>query len=354
MQKEVDLVIIGGGQSALASGYFLRRTGLDYLILDDKETCGGSWSQTWESLTLFSPSKFSSLPGYMMPDSAGEYPVREEVIAYLCAYEKRYDIPIKRGVRVTQITRENGVFIIQTAGREQIKSKAVISATGTWQNPFIPEVSGRRRFQGLQMHSMEYQNSKAFERKRVLVVGEGNTGAQLLAEVSKVAQTFWATHEQPEYLPDDVDGRVLFDLATAKYEAEKLGKPFDASRYHLGNIVMTPSVKEARDRGVLISKGRISVLEETAVVWENGGRDDIDAILWCTGFGFATDHLSGLVSVDARGRISTENTRCKDIPGLWLVGYGGWTGFASATLIGVGRSARQTVKDIVDYLKDLK
>ncbi|MDR7130918.1 thioredoxin reductase [Algoriphagus sp. 4150] len=354
MKKEVELIVIGGGQSALACGYFLRRTGLDYLILDDKETCGGSWPQTWESLTLFSPAKFSSLPGFMMPASVGEYPSREEVISYLCAYERRYDFPIERGVRVTQVTREDGVFIIHTEEGQQVKTKAVISATGTWQNPFIPEVSGRERFQGLQMHSKEYQNSKAFEGKRVLIVGEGNTGAQLLAEVSKVAQTVWATHKQPEFLPDDVDGRVLFDLATAKYEAEKLGKPFDSSRYHLGNIVMTPSVKEARGRAVLSSKGRISVLEETAVVWENGERDEIDAILWCTGFGFATGHLSDLVSVDVRGRISTEETRCKDVPGLWTVGYGGWTGFASATLIGVGRSARQTVKEVVDYIKEIK
>jgi putative flavoprotein involved in K+ transport len=279
MTKELDLVIIGGGQSALACAYFLRRTGLNYVILDDKETCGGSWPQTWESLTLFSPSKFSSLPGFMMPASAGAYPTRQEVIAYLCAYEQRYDFPIERGVRVTRVTREPDFFLVLTLDGELFKSKAVISATGTWQNPFIPEVSGSELFQGHQLHSVEYKNSSVFEGKKVLIVGEGNTGAQLLAEVSKVAQTVWATHKRPEYLPDDVDGRVLFDLATAKYEAEKQGKPFDASQYHLGNIVMTPSVKGARDRGVLISKGRVSALEKASVVWENGERDEIDAIL---------------------------------------------------------------------------
>ncbi|WP_439487862.1 ArsO family NAD(P)H-dependent flavin-containing monooxygenase [Algoriphagus sp.] len=354
MQKEFDLIIIGGGQSALACGYFLRRTGLDYLIVDDKQACGGSWPQTWESLTLFSPSQFSSLPGFLMPASAGEYPSRDEAIAYLCAYEQRYDLPIRRDVRVTSVSREEDVFVIQTISGEQLKAKAVISATGTWQKPFIPEVPGREAFKGVQMHSAEYKNSTVFEGKKVLIVGEGNTGAQLLAEVSKVAQTLWSTHEQPEFLPDDVDGRVLFDLATAKYEAEKQGKPFHASQYHLGNIVMTPAVKEARSRDVYQSKGLVSKIEESAITWENGDREEVDAILWCTGFGFATDHLSELVPADARGRISTENTGCKDVPGLWLVGYGGWTGFASATLIGVGRSARQTVKDIVEYLKDLK
>lgn len=354
MKKEVDLIIIGGGQSALACGYFLRRTGLDYLILDDKETCGGSWPQTWESLTLFSPSKFSSLPGYLMPASAGEYPSRDEVISYLCEYEQRYDFQIKRGSRVKRVIQKDGFFIIEIVGGQQVRSKAVISATGTWQNPYTPEVAGRERFLGLQLHSREYKNPKAFEGKKVLIVGEGNTGAQLLAELSLVTQTTWATNKKPEFLPDDVDGRVLFDLATAKYEAEKLGKPFDASQYHLGNIVMTPSVKAARERGVLISKGKISALEYAAVTWENGETENIDAILWCTGFGFATDYLSDLVSVDARGKISTEETRCKEVPGLWLVGYGGWTGFASATLIGVSRSARQTVKEVVDFINEIK
>lgn len=354
MQQEFDLIIIGGGQSALACGYFLRRAGLNYLIVDDKESYGGSWPQTWESLTLFSPSQFSSLPGYMMPASAGEYPSRDEVIAYLCAYEQRYDFPIKRGVRVLVVSHDEDAFLIQTDSGEQLKAKTVISATGTWQKPFIPEVPGREVFQGIQVHSAEYQNASSFEGMKVLIVGEGNTGAQLLAEVSNVAQIVWSTLKQPEFLPEDVDGRVLFDLATAKYEAEKQGEPFDASQYHLGNIVMTPAVKEARDRDVFQSKGRISAIEETTVVWENGDREEIDAILWCTGFGFATEHLSTLVQKDARGRISTENTRCKDVPGLWLVGYGGWTGFASATLIGVGRSARQTAKEVVEYIKGIK
>jgi cation diffusion facilitator CzcD-associated flavoprotein CzcO len=354
MQKEVDLVIIGGGQSALACGYFLRRSELDYLIVDDQVDCGGSWPQTWESLTLFSPSKFSSLPGFMMPVSARAYPSRDEAIAYLCEYEKRYDFPIKRKVCVTKVELQDGVFHIHTADGEQLKAKAVISATGTWQKPFIPEVPGRESFQGIQIHSVEYKNAEIFEEKKVLIVGEGNTGAQLLAEVSKVAQTVWSTHKQPEFLSDDVDGRVLFDLATAKYEAEKQGKSFDASQYHLGNIVMTPAVQEARKRNVFKSQGRISAIEDNAVVWENREREEIDGIIWCTGFGFATDHLSGLVSTDSKGRVSTENTRCKEVPGLWLVGYGGWTGFASATLIGVGRTARQTVKEVVEYIKELK
>ena len=168
MEKEFDLIIIGGGQSSLACGYFLRRSDLDYLILDDQETCGGSWPQTWESLTLFSPSKFSSLPGFMMPSSEGNYPSMDEAIAYLCAYEERYDFPIKRNARVTKVALQNGIFHIHTADGKQLKAKAVISATGTWQKPFIPEVPGRESFQGIQIHSVEYQNAEIFKGKKIL------------------------------------------------------------------------------------------------------------------------------------------------------------------------------------------
>lgn len=114
---------------------------------------------------------------------------------------------------------------------------------------------------------------------------------------------------------------------------------------------MVPPVKEARNRNVLHSKGGFVKINEKGVIWENGTREGFDAIIWCTGFNFATGHLQQIVSADERGKIPTHNTRAAEIDGLWLVGYGGWTGFASATLIGVGRSARQTVKEVQEYLR---
>src|SRR5690606_4336710 len=106
MEKTFDLIIIGGGQSALACAYFLRRTGLDYLILDDQDQCGGAWRGAWESLTLFSPAEHSSLSGWLMPPSNNGFPNRNEVIDYLCRYEKRYKFPIERPVKVTDVVKE--------------------------------------------------------------------------------------------------------------------------------------------------------------------------------------------------------------------------------------------------------
>ena len=344
-----DLIIIGGGQSALACAYFLRRSDMDYLILDDQERCGGAWRHAWESLTLFSPAEHSSLPGWLMPPSKEDFPSRDEVVDYLCRYEKRYNFPIQRPVKVIDVAKDQDVFLLTTS-QGIYKSRTVISATGTWTKPLIPTVPGAETFEGTQLHSSQYLNPDFLVGKKVAVVGEGNSGAQILAEVSKVADTTWATAKAPQYLPDDIDGRVLFDVATAKYYAEKKGEVFDDSRYHLGSIVMVPSVKEARQRNVLKHRGRLVGIFDQGVVWEDGEKEKFDAIIWCTGFGFATDHLKTLAKADGKGKIRTVGTQSVEVPGLWLVGYGQWTGFASATLIGVGRSGKQTVKEIKAYL----
>jgi cation diffusion facilitator CzcD-associated flavoprotein CzcO len=348
--KIYDVIIIGGGQSALACGYYLRRTDLDYLILDNQEKCGGAWQQSWDSLTLFSPAEHSSLPGWMMPKSQNEFPTKEEVIDYVCQYEKRYKLPVERPYDVKAVEKESDYLKIIT-NKSTFYSKTIISATGTWNKPFIPDVSGIEKFKGNQVHSAFYKTADEFAGQKVLIVGEGNSGAQILAEVSKIADTVWTTRKSPEFLPDDVDGRVLFDQASAKYYAEKRGEKFDMSNYNLGNIVMVPSVKEARARDVLHSKGQFTRFTEKGVVWESGNEESFDAVIWCTGFGYATDHLRNIVSPDERGKIKTNGTRSVEEENLWLVGYGGFTGFASATLIGVGRSARACVKEINTYLK---
>jgi cation diffusion facilitator CzcD-associated flavoprotein CzcO len=345
-----DVIIIGGGQSALACGYYLRRTDLNYLILDNQEECGGAWGHAWDSLTLFSPAEHSSLPGWMMPKSENEFPTKEEVIDYVCQYEKRYKLPVERPFDVRNVEKESNYFKVIT-DQSIFYSKAIISATGTWGKPFIPNVEGIDHFTGKQLHSAFYQNPDEFEGQKVLIVGEGNSGAQILAEVSKVADTVWTTRKSPEFLPDDVDGRVLFDQASAKYYAEKKGEKFDMSKYNLGNIVMVPTVKEARERDILHSQGQFKSFTENGIIWESGEEESFDAVIWCTGFGFATDHLKNIVSTDEKGKIKTKGTRSTEEENLWLVGYGGWTGFASATLIGVGRSARATVKEIDQEFK---
>lgn len=347
-----DVIVIGAGQSGLACGYYLNRADLNFKILDNQEKCGGAWLHTWDSLNLFSPAEHSSLPGWLMPTSREKFPSKEEVVGYLCNYEARYKLPVERPVHVKKIIREGDLYKI-IASHKTFLSKTIISATGTWANPVIPEIKGRENFKGEQFHSATYRNPQHLKGKKVLIVGEGNSGAQILSEVSKVAFTKWATIKKPEFLPDDVDGRVLFHIASAKYKAEKEGKPFDPSNYNLANIVMVPSVKEARERGVLKSSGRFVEIYEKGVIWENGEKEEWDVIIWCTGFRSGIGHLKELVEIGENGKTKTKGTKAVDNPGLWLVGYGGWTGYASATLIGVGRTARHTVQEIKSFVDQL-
>ena len=184
----------------------------------------------------------------------------------------------------------------------------------------------------------------------MLIVGGGNSGAQILAEVSQVAEATWIIPEDPGFLPDDVDGRVLFERASERVRTSLEGRAPVAPEEGLGDIVMVPSVLEARDRGVLQAVRPFLQFELDEVVWADGTRRPVDAVIWCTGFRPALDHLAPLGVLEANGRVAVEDGRSRRQPKLWLLGYGEWTGAASATLAGITRSARNTVHSIQQFL----
>lgn len=347
----LDVIIIGGGQAGLATAYFLRRTGLSYLILDAEDGPGGAWRHGWNSLRLFSPATWSSIAGWMMPPVADGYPARDHVIDYLSRYEERYQFPLQRPVRVTAIERIEGGLRVH-AGQRHWQARAVVSTTGTWSNPYIPAYPGAESFQGQLLHSAHYVEAQPFAGKRVQVVGGGNSGAQILAEVSKVADATWVTATEPLFLPDDVDGRVLFERATERWKALQEGRVIDKPVGGLGDVVMVPPVVDARERGVLHAVRPFTRFTRNGVVWPDGSQSEVDAVIWCTGFRPALGHLANLGLINDEGRVEVQGTRATHEPRLWLVGYGEWTGLASATLIGVTRTARSTANEIAQFLTD--
>ena len=254
---------------------------------------------------------------------------------------------MRRPVRVATVRRSQSGFVVHTnAGTWQ--ARAVVCATGSWSSPFVPTYPGQAGFGGIQLHSAQYLEAAPFAGQRLLVVGGANSGAQVLAEVSRVAYTTWVTEKEPRFLPDDVDGRVLFTQATQRYHA--LASEAPAPPPTLGDVVMVDSVKEARGRGVLRSVRPFTRFTRTGVVWADGREQAVDAVIWCTGFRPALSFLADLGVVQPDERVATVGAQATKLPGLWLVGYGSWTGFASATLIGVGRSARTTVDEIKEFL----
>ncbi|CAL9645007.1 ArsO family NAD(P)H-dependent flavin-containing monooxygenase [Streptomyces sp. enrichment culture] len=341
-----QVVVIGGGQAGLAAGYHLRRLGLDFVVLDAQAEPGGAWRHTWDSLHLFSPAAYSSLPGRLMPVQAGKtYPDARHVVGYLSEYERRYDLPVHRPVHVQGVHRD-GPFLRVETDRGSWRGNAVISATGTWWRPFVPAVPGRADFRGRQLHTVQYRSPADFAGQRVVVVGGGNSGAQIAADLAHDTDLTWVTPRPPRFLADDIDGRALFDVATARRRALDEGRADTGGVASLGNIVAVPPVREARDAGLLKAQPMFVRLDRDGVVWADGTRAPADAVIWCTGFRPALTHLKPLGLRGPRGHIATHGTRSLDEPRLHLLGYGDWTGPASATLIGVGRPARDAAREI--------
>lgn len=341
-----DITIIGGGQMGLALGYYLLRAKADFLILDAEDGPGGAWRHGWDSLRLFSPAGYSSIPGWLMPPPQHRgFPTRDDVIAYLTRYEERYELPIQRPVRVQAVERGEAHLALQT-DKGGWEARCVVSATGTWSKPYIPNITGRDMFAGRQVHSAHYQRPDDFAGQTVLVVGGGNSGAQIMAEVAPLARALWVTLSDPLFLPDDVDGHVLFERAVARMKAGPGVEPVGG----IGDIVMVPTVKEARERGDLTSVRPFERLTASGAVWADGSELAVDAIIWCTGFRPALDHLNGLGVIEEDGRVQVEGQRSVKQPCLWLAGYGDWTGAGSATLMGAARTARELAAALMEVM----
>jgi len=317
-------VVIGGGQAGLAAAFYLRRAGIDHVVLDAQPVPGGAWPLTWNSLRLFSVARHSSLPGRPMPSFSDGYPTAQHVVDYLTAYEKRYDIPVQRPVQVGSVTRDGDRLVVR-ADAGTWSARHVISATGTWWRPFRPLMD----LTGLQLHTVDYRDPLEFAGQKVVVVGGGNSGAQIAADLAPHADLTWMTRRPPRYMPDEIDGKALFDLATRR-----------GSVGELGDIVAVPSVREARDNGLLVATSMDSEALSAA-----------DVVVWCTGFRPALSHLAPLRLRDAKGRVAVDGTTAAEEPRLHLLGYGSWTGPASATLIGVGPTAKATVAKIAATIR---
>jgi putative flavoprotein involved in K+ transport len=362
--RSVDVCVVGGGQAGLAVGYHLHRLhragdrrAPSYVVLDDRERPGGAWQDGWDSLELFSPASYSSLPGRTMPPWTGPgNPPAAHVRAYLAAYEERYRLPVHRPVVVTDVRDpegdRTGPLLVET-DRGSWLASVVVNTTGTWRRPFWPAVPGMAQFGGRQLHAVGYRSADAFAGQRVLVVGGGNSGAQIAADLLPVAdRVVWVTQRPPRFLPDDVDGRVLFETATRQVAAAARGESVPGVG-GLGDIVAVPAVRHARDELGLHAEPMVERLTATGAVWPDGREAAFDSVIWCTGFRPAVRHLRGLDLRRSSGHPVTDPGRpvvSADDPRVLFVGYGDWCGPASATLVGCGRAAREAVAAAVELL----
>lgn len=349
MSEIYDVIVIGAGQSGLAAGYHLKKKkGHHYAILEANSEPTGSWPQYYDSLRLFSPASYSSLPEMLFPLKADKYPTREEVISYLKQYAEHNRFPIHFNVRVERVER-NEIFYVHTTGGGIYRTKNIVCATGSFNQPFIPVLKGRSDFKGKIIHSSEYRNPDSFHNQRVIVVGRGNSAVQIGAEISEVASsTSLAVLYPVQLVPQRFLGKdVHFWLKIIGYDSF----PF----WRFGVTVGSPSgaidmggFKNKLRNGQLEQKGMFKSIYSEGVIWSDRTKEKIDSIIFATGYKPIIPYLHGVEgALDHRGYAVQKGGVSSTVPGLYYLGLSGQRSFASATIRGVGSDAKYVVKHLI-------
>ncbi|MGY1745107.1 NAD(P)-binding domain-containing protein [Blastococcus sp. SYSU D00695] len=334
--RDVDVVVVGAGQGGLSTAFHLARLGFargsGFVVLDGDDGPGGAWRHRWPSLTVGTTHRVHDLPGLAFP-GRGEQPAAEAVPAYFAGYERRFDLPVHRPVRVTAVRRDGDGFRVET-DRGAWRARAVVNATGTWTRPFVPRYPGQDTFRGRQLHTVDFRSAAEFTGQSVVVVGGGASATQLLAEISRVADTTWVTRRPPVWREDP------FDEAAGRAAVARVAAAVRAGRSPgsvVGNtgLVLTPWLREARARGVLERLPVFDRITPDGVAWDDGRAVRADAILWATGFRAAVAHLAPLHLRAPGGAVPVDGTQVVGEPRLHLVGYG-----PTASTIGANRGGR--------------
>ncbi len=341
---DIDVVVIGAGQAGLSSAWFLRDRGVapgdGFVVLDGNDGPGGAWRHRWDSLRLGTVHRIHPLPGMPLPDADPDRPAREVVAGYYGAYERAFDLPVRRPVPVRAVRpRDDGRLAVETPAGTWV-ARGLINATGTWTRPFWPSYPGQASFRGRQLHTADYRSRGEFRGRHVVVVGGGASGVQLLAEISEITTTTWVTRREPVWHdgPFDEDaGRA----AVARVEQRVRAGLRPESVVSVTGLGLTPAVAAARDRGALVRLPMFDRITPAGVAWDDGRSVRADVILWCTGFRAALDHLAPLHLREPSGGITMIGTRTARDPRIHLVGYG-----PSASTIGATRAARTAVHDL--------
>ncbi len=207
---DVEVAVIGAGQAGLAMGYFLRRQGRRFVILERADSIGSAWRERWESLTLFTPRRYSALPGLPFPGDPDGYPTRDEVIAYLERYAETFELPIELNSEVKKLEQgDDGRFRLEVDGRT-IAADQVVVATGPFQTPYVPKLAEKLADDVFQTHAVGYRRPDDVPEGTVLVVGGGNTGFQIAKELSATHKVVLSVGSRQKPLPQRVLGRDLF------------------------------------------------------------------------------------------------------------------------------------------------
>ncbi|MFE5958015.1 MULTISPECIES: flavin-containing monooxygenase [Streptomyces] len=336
--EHADLIVIGAGQSGLATAALAPRHGFArVLVLESAEEPGGAWPRYYDSLTLFSPARYSSLPGMRFPGDPDRYPRRDEVVDYLRAYAERLIASIRTLTAVASVTRQDGVWRVRSEDGREFTAPAVIAATGDYGTPFLPDIQGRPGFGGRVVHAAGYRSPDLFAGQRVIVVGGGNSAIQIAAELGPVADTTLATRRPVGWTPQKPLGRDLhwwlkhtrLDIAPIRRLLAKVPV----------SVIDDGHYRAALDRHGVDRRDMFSTFTSDGVLWADGAKEDVDAVVFATGYRPVFGYLTGSGALDAAGAPVHRGGLSTTVQGLGFVGMEFQRSFSSKTLRGVGRDA---------------
>lgn len=349
-----EIAVIGAGQAGLSAAYHLKALDLPphrgFVVLDRAGGPGGAWRERWPSLTLSTVNRIHDLPGMRFTDvvGTGEPDVQANVAVprYFAAYEKAFELPVYRPVRVTVVCDRGDRFMVET-DRGGFSARGIINATGTWEDPYIPEYPGANRFLGRTLHTRDYRSADEFAGQHVVIVGAGISAVQLLDEISRVTSTTWVTRRPPEFRIGPFDDEAARAAVKVVEDRVRRGLP-PGSVVSVTGLPVTPAIEDMRERGVLERRPMFSEITETGVRWADGTEEPADIILWCTGFRGSLDHLAPLMLREPGGGIVMSGrlaTRVEKEPRVHLAGYG-----PSASTIGANRAGRAAAEELMREL----
>ena len=346
-----DTIVIGAGQSGLATGYFLRKAGRDFIILDANQRIGDAWRNRWDSLRLFTPARYDGLAGMPFPAPPHYFPTKDEMADYLEAYASHFNLPVRTGVKVDILSREGNRFTI-SAGDQRFEADNVVVAMATFQKPHVPAFA-RDLDPGIrQIHSIDYRNPGQLRDGGVLIVGGGNSGAEIGIEVARGHQT-WMSGRDTGHVPFRIEG-VAARLILIRLVLRGL--------YH--HLITIDSLLGRKIRSKLISQGgplirtksqdliaagiervpRTVGVQDGHPLLEDGRILDVTNIIWCTGFtpGFSWIDLPVMGEKEPRHERGVVQSQ----PGLYFVGLNFLYAISSTMIQGVSRDAEFVVRQI--------
>jgi putative flavoprotein involved in K+ transport len=349
-REHLEVALVGGGQAGLAMAYYLREQGLRFVIFERGDSIAPAWRGRWDSLILFTPRRYSALPGLPFPGDPDGYPTRDDVLAYLERYAETFELPIELKSEVRRLSHEDRRFVLEVNGRT-VTADQVVVATGPFQTPFVPKLAQDLDPGLWQVHSTGYRRSGDVPEGTVLVVGGGNTGFQIAKELSATHKVLLSVGSKQKPLPQRIAGRDLFWWLTTTHLLSTTVESRLGSKLQHRDTLIGSSPRELKRRYGVELKPRATAAAARTVRFKDGSELEVDAVVWATGY--RPDYSSiDLPILDSNGRLR-HRRGVTDVPGLYFLGLT-WQWTRGSALIGWVKNDAQFLIERIAASNDAK